>query len=74
MGCIANALFPFLPEYFFEGEGAEIEKNGHFILSSSFPSCLKSNEFHFTIGNSVARGKHARSVKVDKKNDQSLHQ
>ena len=26
MGCIANALYPFLPEYSFEGEGAEIEK------------------------------------------------
>ena len=26
MGCIANAVFPFLPEYCFEGEGAEIEK------------------------------------------------
>ena len=55
MECIANALFPFLR---FEGEEAEIEKNGH---------------FQFTIGNSVARGKHARSVKVEQ-NDQYLNQ
>ena len=33
MGCTANALFPFLPEYFFEGEGAEIEKK---LVISSF--------------------------------------
>ena len=38
MGCAASALFPFLPEYSFEGEGAaarsiaKIEKNGHFIV------------------------------------------
>ena len=55
MGCAASALFPFLSEYSFEGEGAaarsiaKIEKNGHFIVFIIISIML--DKLHFTVGN-----------------------